>query len=315
MSTPADSAAPRGASNPGEGSRQTDGAALAAAVTGVMLFSTGPVIVAGADLEGLAFAFWRLLTATAVINLILLTRRRHLDRAVLVATAPAGLALGVNMALFFSAVQQTSVANATLISVMSPIPLLIVGRFAFGESANGRDVAWILLAIAGAALVLRSSNAEGTGELGGDLLALGSMTALAVYFAAGKRARHTVDTLGFMAGLFTWGAIIITPIALLSGQALIPDGTGGETWLRVALVVALPGTGHVLTNFAHNGVPLSVIGILQLANPVGAALFAYLLLDQNVAALQVIGMVVVLGALGAYTYQRAPRSARGTPLT
>ncbi|MEQ8716735.1 MAG: DMT family transporter [Acidimicrobiales bacterium] len=309
MSTPADSAAQRGTTTPGERSRRTGGTALGAAVAGVVLFSTGPVIVADADLEGLAFAFWRLWTATVVMNLILLARRRRLDRAVLVATAPAGLALGVNMALFFSAVQQTSVANATLISVLSPIPLLIAGRFVFGESATGRDVAWILLAIAGAALVLRSSNTEGTGDLGGDLLALGSMVALAVYFAAGKRARHTVDTLGFMAGLFAWGAIIITPIAVLSGQALIPDGTGGETWLRVALVVALPGTGHVLTNFAHNGVPLSVVGILQLANPVGAALLAFWLLDQQVAALQVVGMVIVIGALGVYTYQRSERGA------
>lgn len=309
MSTRPDSAAQRGTPTPGEGSHQTDRTALAAAVAGVILFSTGPVIVAGADLEGLAFAFWRLLTATVVVNVTLLSRGRHLDRAVLAATAPAGVALGVNMALFFSAVQQTSVANATLISVLSPIPLLVVGRLAFGESATGRDVAWILLAIAGAALVLRSSNTEGTGNLSGDLLALGSMVALALYFAAGKRARHTVETLPFMAGLFTWGAIVVTPIALISGQALVPDGAGAGTWLRVALVVALPGTGHVLTNFAHNGVPLAVIGILQLANPVGAALLAYWLLDQSVAPVQMAGMVVVIGALGAYTYQRNLRAA------
>lgn len=286
--------------------------ALPAAVLGVVFFSTGPVIVADAVLDGLAFAFWRLWMAAALINVILLATRRHLSPAILVATAPAGLALGVNMALFFTAVQTTSVANATLISVLQPVPLLVVGRVFFGESATAGDVAWILVAIGGAAAVLRSSSTEGTGDLRGDLLALGAMGALAVYLAAGKRGRAGLDTLPFMAGLFTCAAFTITPIALVSGQSLIGDADEW-TWLRVALMVLLPGTGHILTNFAHHGVPLAVIGILQLFNPIGAALLALWLLDQSVAPLQVAGMVVVIVALGVYTYRRGRRRTRGSP--
>jgi drug/metabolite transporter (DMT)-like permease len=64
-------------------------------------------------------------------------------------------------------------------------------------------------------------------------------------------------------------------------------------------MVALPGTGHLLTNYALAHIRLSTVSVLTLFNPVGAALLAWLLLDQRLVAWQLIGIAVVMIGLGS----------------
>ena len=59
----------------------------------------------------------------------------------------------------------------------------------------------------------------------------------------------------------------------------------------------VPGTGHLLMNWAHLHVSLSFAGIIMLAIPVISSIGAWLFLNERVTIIQVSGMFVVISVL------------------
>jgi drug/metabolite transporter (DMT)-like permease len=60
--------------------------------------------------------------------------------------------------------------------------------------------------------------------------------------------------------------------------------------------------------WAQRHVDVSVISILALGQPGLAAFWAFVLLDESVRGIQIVGMAVVVLSLGAFTLTARPRS-------
>ena len=279
---------------------------IAAALFGVFLFGVGPAFVADATSDGLTVAFWRNLMALGVPAAICM-KRGQLNRAVFRHTIVTGLAFGTANALFFTALQNTSVANATLIGVMQPVPLIIAGYFLFNERPRGRDLAWVVLAVVGAVVMVASAKSSDTGDLKGDLLALAALLFVATYFTAGKFGRRHLDTIPFITGMWFWATVSAFVILVLSSSAMLPET--GLDWWRIAAVAALPGTGHAFLSYSHAHVSLAVVGVLQLLTPVVSSVIALWFLDQSIAGWQWVGMATVIVTLTIYTVQQSKNVA------
>jgi drug/metabolite transporter (DMT)-like permease len=91
-------------------------------------------------------------------------------------------------------------------------------------------------------------------------------------------------------------AVVVTPIVLVSGQSLRVPNT--HTWTLLAVTIVLGGGGHFLMNWAHAYTPLMLSSLLTLASPVISVAAAAAFLGEPVLAAQVVGMAIVLGALG-----------------
>jgi drug/metabolite transporter (DMT)-like permease len=275
---------------------------IASSAAGFWLVSLSPVIVAGAGIHGISLAFWRSWVGFVVLATIVMTRKTMTWEAVR-RTAPVGLCFGASIGLFFWAAQLTSVANASLITVLQPLVMMVGARFMFAEVVTRRDVFWSAIAITGAVTLVLAGDSSGTGDIRGDLLAGGSVIVGAGYFIFGKRVLETVEVMPFMTGVFLWAGLLLTVVVIVSGERIPPD-TGAD-WLRILAVGLAPGLGHVLLNFAQNKAPLNLIGVVQLLVPVNATLMAYFFLDQSVTGLQLVGMALVIGALTTQATRRA----------
>jgi len=97
----------------------------------------------------------------------------------------------------------------------------------------------------------------------------------------------------------------IAVVALGSGHDLsVPDG---GTWAVIlALGLGTGGIGHFLINWAHGHAPLVLTSLLTLLIPVVAMAGAAVFLGEEVVALQIVGAVVVLGALAVLVWRRQP---------
>ncbi|MSO86618.1 MAG: hypothetical protein EXQ71_03735 [Acidimicrobiia bacterium] len=98
-------------------------------------------------------------------------------------------------------------------------------------------------------------------------------------------------------------------MAIVAAVAVVPlpllfDGTLGVTdangWLTILFITVINGLlGHYLMVLAHGHVSLLMLSLLTLGIPVLAAAAAALWIDEPLSVTQLVGMAVVLSALGA----------------
>jgi drug/metabolite transporter (DMT)-like permease len=267
-----------------------------AAVVAVISWGIGPVVVKGTHLPGLAVSFYRLDLGAVLMVIILFASGGRLTWRLLLGAIPGGLAFGLDIVFFFTAVKLTTVADATVISALQPaLVLLVAGRF-FGERVRGGDVLLTLVAIGGVGVVVFASGDVVGRSLSGDLLATGALGAWAWYFVAVKQARRTFAALEYQTALAIVAAAVVTPVVLVSGQGLrVADN---HTWVLLAAMIGLGAGGHFLMNWAHAFTPLMLTSLLTLASPMISVAAAAAFLGEPVLIAQVIGMAIVLGSLG-----------------
>lgn len=274
---------------------------VAAGIVAMVAWAASGVISKGLDMGSMAIVLYRmwLYSATMVVALSL-TRGHRLTAAKLWTATPGGIALGLDIALFFTAVKETTVANATVIGALQPLLLLWAGPKLFGQSerTGRREVALALVAIAGVAIVLFGSTGLPDWKPRGDLLAAGSLVVWTWYFVCSKRTQGTMRPLEYTACTAIVATLVNTPIALLSGQDLSMPSAGNWVWL--VLLALGPGlVGHGLMNWSLTRIPMWLGATLGLFVPVTATLLAWLFIDEQVEALQFGGMGLVLVALMA----------------
>jgi len=278
-------------------------AGLAAAVSAIVFWSAGNVIVRRVAMAGVQIAFWRILLATIVYWLIVIAAGRRLTWQQIKQSGPAGIAISLEIAVFFVAIKATTVANATIIAALMPIVILLFGLRRFGEHLTLRDVTLTAAALAGVGLVVFGSTQQPVWSPRGDLLAALAMLLFAAYYVLAKRARETVPAIEFQTAVWLVGTVVLLPLALLDAGGLELPAT--ENWGGLLLLLAIPGTGHFLMNWAHARVSLAVTSMLTLGLPVLSALGAALVLDEPILGWQIPGIAVVMVTLAAVVRREA----------
>jgi drug/metabolite transporter (DMT)-like permease len=271
----------------------------------------GNVIVAGFDLPGLQIGFWRLFLGAVVYGTFFYAGGRRITWATVRLVALPAVTIALEIALFFAALKNTSLANATTIGALQPILLMAVASRRYRERVTGWLVGIALVAIGGVALVMFGAGGGSGGHLRGDLLAAVSTFFFAAYFVFVKDVRHHLDTFTLQTTSMAIGALVLLPLAAIDAGQVIPPFPSWSQWGWLALLLAVPGTGHFLMNWAHLHVSLALTGFLTLAIPVLSAGGGWLVLDQRLTAVQVIGMVVVLSTLVVVVRRDARMHAGG----
>jgi drug/metabolite transporter (DMT)-like permease len=251
------------------------------------------------ELDGLGLAFHRMWMGALVAVIVLRLSGTRITWAIVRGSAAGGVLFALDVALFFTALKTTTITNANIVSSLQPVLIaLVVGKL-FGERLNRSFFVWTAVAIVGVAVVITGSaeSNEGVHSWTGDLLALGATFSWAAFFVASKQARKTLTSLEYLTGLLVVAFVAITPVALLSGTALAV--TNASTWVIIALIAVVSGgMGHWLMNWAHGHIPLAMASLLTLTIPVAAVATGAVLLDETITVQQLVGMAVVLLALG-----------------
>jgi drug/metabolite transporter (DMT)-like permease len=260
-----------------------------------VLWGFGGIFVALTYASGLVVAFYRLWLGAVVLTIIVYALGKRLTWSTLRATWLGGLFLAGDMTMFYSAVRLTSIVDVSVIGAFQPALVLIVARPLFGERMSRADVGWIVLAMAGVSVAVIGPGASGHDRVLGDLLALGALLSFSAYWLISKHAREMHDAMEYTAGVTIFAALGATPIVLLSSQSLGRIHAGD--WIWIALLAVVPGSGHLIMNWAHRFVDASISSAISCLAPLVAAVVAIPILGQSLSVLQVGGVVVGLSAI------------------
>ena len=285
-------------------------AGILATTAGVTIWGASSIMVKSIDgIDATGISFHRLVLGAALLVVVHLGRGGRISWQTLRISAAGGVAFGLDIVLFFSALRETSVANATVIGALQPILLAPIGVRLFGEHLARRTVGWSVVAVGGTAVVVLGATGVPEWSLRGDLLAVGALASWTAYFVASKQARRHLGTLEYFTGLSIVACIVVVPYALAVGADLSPAGTGD--WVTIVVVTVFSGAlGHVLLNWSHEHVPLQVISLLTLLVPVVATAGAVVILGERVTAVQWAGMAVVLASLAVVVRERPAAEPR-----
>jgi len=211
------------------------------------------------------------------------------------ATWLGGLFLGGDMMMFYSAVRLTSIVDVSVIGALQPALVLVAARPLFGERMSRRDVLWIVLAMAGVSIAVIGPGGSAPHRVLGDLLAAGALLSFTAYWLVSKRARELTSAIEYTAGVMIFAALASTPVVVIAGQSLSRIHAGD--WVWIVLLTVVPGSGHLVMNWAHRYVDASISAAISCLAPLVASVLAIPILSQSLTWLQVSGVLIGLAAI------------------
>lgn len=296
-----------------EGSRHRTAAIVAVSVSTVM-WGSASVLVKGTSISGLTFAMDRLWLGVVVHLVALMVVRQRLTWTTFRSCALGGVFFAGDIALGFTAVKLTTVANFAVIGAISPILVLLVAGRMFGERVRPREAALVALSFAGIVVVAVGSSGSPAWSPVGDALALLSTLSWTGYWLFSKRARAETSTLEYMTSVMLAGALVVTPIALVVGG--VPPATpDASDWVVLAFVTLVPGAmGHLLAAWSHRHVESWLSSLITQCVPVVSATLAWWVLGESLTPVVVVGGIVVVAATALVVVGAGRREPGGGPV-
>ena len=280
--------------------------AFGALLLGATCIALSPIFVRLAETGPTATAFWRVALAIPALWIVLWTMRRKRAaaryRSRWMLLLAAAFAFAGDLAFWHSSIKLTSVANSTLLANLASIFVTLAAWIFLRQRPTGQFVLGLIAALAGVALLVSTSLQFSASGLLGDLLGVVTAMFYAGYILAVKALRDRGEaTLHLMAVTTTLTAVMLYPLALASGEQMLPSSAYGW-WVLVGLALLSHAAGQGLIAYALAHLPAAFSSVSLLFQPVMAALFAWVILAEPLVALQVVGGVVVL--FGIYLARR-----------
>ena len=208
--------------------------------------------------------------------------------------------LGANLALvnvtFYWAIDLLGVGPGATIQFLGPILVLV--WMVYAERRSVRPSAWAaaVVALVGVFLVTEAWQLEGSDWIG-VFAGLASAVTFASYLVIGERLSHrfsiiTVMTWGFVFASLVW--VVVQPLWTF------PTDLSGKVWAQLLWVGLIGTTLPFFASFAAlQRVASGIVGVIATTEPVFAAAAAWVLLSQQLSAIQIIGGLLVLAAVAS----------------
>ena len=217
------------------------------------------------------------------------------------AVVPYGITIGVMNLLFYQALVRIPLGLAVSLEFVGPLAVAIVG------SRRALDVVWVVVAMAGIALIV-PFQADGAIDPVGVIFALLTGACWAAYIVLGGRVSQRLDAGAAVTIGMTIAALTITPYAIVDGgienfalHLLVPC---------VAIAVLSSALPYALEMNALRLLPGRTFSILMSLEPMIAALCGLVLLGEHLTRAQWVAVALVVIASGGATSSVASRADR-----
>lgn len=275
---------------------------VGAASLAALGWGTAGIFAAHVWAPGLVLTFYRTWLGAGLLTAAVTISGRRVTWELLRLALPGGLLLCGDMSFFFCSLKLTSVAVATVIGALQPALVMLAAGPFFGDRILRVEILWTGVAIIGVAGIAIGAGHVTTGERTGDLLALASLACWSAYFIASKKVSTKVHPVDYTTGVVIIAAAGATVAMLAFGYRPSQVRPGDWTW--IVLLAIVPTSAHVLMNVALRRLEVSITSVIGSANPIVAAVGAWIFLGQSLAPVQIAGGAVGIVAIAMLARRR-----------
>lgn len=274
--------------------------AFAALIAGNIALALGPLFVRLATSEGgigpVAAGFWRLALAAPILLILCRVQRQPIGRI------GAGLAWTLVLGgLFFAAdlgswhvgILRTKLANATLFGNSTSLIFPLYGFMIARRWPSRTQVFALLLAAAGAVLLMGRSYELSPRYLAGDLFCMVAGLLYTFYLVAVARARDTLKP---------WPVLALSTLAGILPLLIFSLAMGETVWPRdflplIGLALMSQVIGQGLLVFAMGHVRPLIVGLALLSQPIVAAATGWIGYGERLVPADLIGAAAICAAI------------------
>jgi len=259
-----------------------------------------------------SFAAMRAVISAAVLLAALPILRRPWRPPPLGWTALLGLFQTAGFAgLSFWALETGGAGRVSVLTYTMPFWLLLLAWVFLGERVRGLQWLAAVLALVGLVFILSPWELRGVAS---SLLAIATGLAWAASAVVAKmiHKRHRVDVFALTAWQMALGAVPLLVIILVTGFES-PQWTPAFVGLLLFQVALSNGVAWIIWLLVLRVLPAGTTGLASLANPVLGVLFSWLILREQPAVVEGVGMALILLGIAVLTVRGALRREGGRP--
>jgi drug/metabolite transporter (DMT)-like permease len=289
---------------------------LTAIIIAIFAVSTSSIFIRFAQREAssLSIAAARLLLASLFLAPTALTKHRtalrSLQRSDLLFGLLSGIFLAFHFASWITSLEYTTVASSVVLVSTSPLWVALLAPFFLREPITRNVLIGMLLTFIGGVIIGMSDICTVTNGLVcpslanflhgkaiyGNFLALIGAWMVAGYLLIGRRLRAKMDLIPYIFLVYGMAALTMLVILLISGQTLF--GYSPLTYLWLLLIAIFPQLiGHSTYNWALGYLPVALVAVTTLGEPIGSSILALIVLKEIPSTLQLIGAVLILAGI------------------
>ena len=275
-------------------------------VVGVIGISLSAIFVRYSSAPSAITAAYRLLWSVLLLSPVVFGKKtvrqqlRQADGKTVLLSALSGVFLAIHFVLWFESLKHTTVAASTTI-VCTEVIWVALGFCIF---LKGKLTLKAVLAIAvtfGGSVLIAYGDAASGAYLYGDILALVSAVAVAMYTLVGGVVRKRTSTSVYTYLCYAACAVCLLGLCIWQGYDLFGYGISAVV---VGLLLAVFSTilGHSIFSWCLKYFSPAFVSASKLCEPVVAAVFAGMLFGEIPSVMQIAGAVFILGGVLYYSY-------------
>lgn len=289
---------------------------------GIIAVSSASLFIryAQREMPSLVIAAFRLGLASILMTPWVLRKHanelRSITKADWIKITGAGLLLAVHFAAWITSLEYTSVSSSVVLVTTTPIWVALFSPLILKEKSSRMTIVGLAVAILGGLIVslanecsftssslscVSSNNIAAPGVLLGNLLALIGAICAGFYLIIGRMLRKTIDLSVYVYCIFASAAIFLVTFVLITHNVFYPYSFNAYMFC-LALAVFPQIVGHTSLNWALAYLPVGLVAIVLLGEPVGSTILAALFLNEISTVVELTGGIIIL--LGIFLASR-----------
>ena len=266
-----------------------------ALLAGSSALALGPWLVRLVAVGPVAAGFWRVALGAVMLAFIARGLGQSLARPPRLTwvIALASFFFAADLALWHQGILLTKLGNSVLFGNFGSFAFACYGLWLARTWPRPLQVVALLLAVAGTLLLLWGSIELGPATVRGDLLCLAAGLLYTGYLIGVERGRKTLEPIPLLTWASGFAALFLLPMALLSGERLMP-----ERWDMVfQLAASSQVIGQGLLVYAIGRLPPLVVGLGLLTQPAVAGAIGWAVYGETFTLTDWTGALFIAAAL------------------
>ena len=270
--------------------------AFPALLLGNVALAFGPWLVRLSDVGPVATGLWRLVLALPFLLIVSRTicQPLHWPKRALAATvAIAALFYALDLASWNAGIRMTKLGNATLFGNAGSFVFAIYGLWLAHRAPSRLQGGALLLAAAGAALLMSGSYELSPRNFAGDLLTLVAGLLYGGYLIFIERARMTLQPMPLLILATLYAIPVLLVVSLGLGERIWP----GDWTPLLIFAISSQVFGQGLLVYSIGTLPPLVVGLALLTQPAVSATVGWLAYGERLSLTDIIGAIAIAAAL------------------